>query len=232
MLELASQFLLSKNEVTSWPGTELSAGHHATRYLYDLNAESVALLVGEFNGLRDFGPDEDTWSSCNSLPDDFSLWIDDHRVFLASTSHEYDAWLEVTEDKFVELAQADSFWLLLRKKTLSAYDFAFLGAMFWNFKELAPLLRDRLDDWWPAPIPHLLMTDVTKWLLKKYEDSPSDPLLIDILEFISDAWQRADADEKFLIRASFLQKLPSESEPGADILSLLSAELNAAVLNG
>jgi hypothetical protein len=91
-------YLKTKEEVASWPGTQLYGERRAIHYEYTFSQYVAGLLLEAADGLYDWvAPD---------LPEDLHLLRQDGSVFLGSVAHERDAWLETEEDEFARLAQS------------------------------------------------------------------------------------------------------------------------------
>jgi len=90
-LNRLSRFLISTQQTTSWPGTNLLAGT-AQLNEYKLNTESVRELLSLSDNLY-------AWRQPN-LPEDLALLRSDGTIFLGSISHENDAFLELTRREY------------------------------------------------------------------------------------------------------------------------------------
>ena len=109
---------------------------------------------------------------------------------------------------------------------MSAYDIAFVGALCWRFRELMPLLREHLDDY-DTLLPHVLMGDITRWVVRLYQTEPSSSDLRDVLVFLEESFEHATVEDRELISASFLENLPREETEGAAVRRLLGPALRA-----
>src|ERR1700723_1169174 len=108
---------------------------------------------------------------------------------------------------------------------MSAYDVAFVGALCWRFNELMSLLREHLSDY-ETVLPHVFMGDVTRWVIQLYQSGSAPRELREVLDFIEEAFERASANDRELISASFLENLPREETEGAGIRRLLGPTLS------
>lgn len=108
---------------------------------------------------------------------------------------------------------------------MKAYDTAFIGALFFRFPVLMPLLQEHLDDFDDGLLPHVLMGDVTRWVVVRFHQDPNDSTLRQILSFIETAFERANHDDRELVAVSFLENLPRVGQKDADIRTILGPAL-------
>jgi hypothetical protein len=108
---------------------------------------------------------------------------------------------------------------------VKAYDAAFVGALFFRFPELMPLLQEHLNDFDDTFLPHILMGDVTRWIVLRCHQDPNDPALRQMLSFIEAAFEHADHDDRELLAVSFLENLPRAGQKDADIRAILGPAL-------
>jgi hypothetical protein len=102
-LERLDKVRLSTREVSEWPGTRLLDGT-ANVHAFRLCAESMDVFASAVDGLFE-------WTQ-PSNPEDLSLLRADGSIWLASTSHERDAFLELDEHEARALAQdVSGLWL-------------------------------------------------------------------------------------------------------------------------
>jgi hypothetical protein len=84
---------------SEWPGTKLGDGKGDSALIryYNINSESVKLLT-------EFSSSLYAWSRWADppLPEDLGFVRSDGRTFLATISHEEDAWLELDEEELKE----------------------------------------------------------------------------------------------------------------------------------
>lgn len=83
--------LLTVNEVTAWPGTQLVGGSSSTRYLYRLIPESLAVLVRSASSLFE-------WVNPH-LPEDLHFLREDGSTVLTNIAQHDDAWLELSDEE-------------------------------------------------------------------------------------------------------------------------------------
>lgn len=82
---------LSAQPVGNWPGTQLANGFSATRHDFRLTEHALGLLLDRARGLYDWHmPD---------LPDDLSFSRGDGSLWLGSTGHEGDSFIEMSNDE-------------------------------------------------------------------------------------------------------------------------------------
>jgi hypothetical protein len=88
-----------------------------------------------------------------------------------------------------------------------------------------PLLQEHLDDFDDTLLPHILMGDVTRWVIRRFHQDPNDPTLRQILSFIETAFEHANHDDQELIVVSFLENLPYANQKDAGIRTILGPAL-------
>jgi hypothetical protein len=107
---------------------------------------------------------------------------------------------------------------------MRAFEVALVGALCRRFPVFMPMLQEHLDDY-DGLLPHVLMADVTRWVVRRFEADPSDVTLRQVLAFIESAFEDAEGDDRELIAASFLENLPRLGEAGADVRAMLGPDL-------
>jgi hypothetical protein len=103
---------------------------------------------------------------------------------------------------------------------VKAADLALVGALIYRVPILLPLTQVHLDDY-DELLPHVLLGEITRWAVQRYEADPADGNLHAALNFMEEAFAADGADEIELIAASFLENLPTIGEDGAEIRALL-----------
>lgn len=101
---------------------------------------------------------------------------------------------------------------------------AFVGALCWHVPELLPTMQAHLDTY-EELLPHVLMGDVTRWIVEKFCENPEDELLKKTLEFMEKSFSQGSYDTQEIITVSFLENLPSPGEDGFEVRSLLGRSL-------
>lgn len=104
VLERLEPALVLREESSSWPGSELHDGTTATHLVYTLNEKTADVLRRTAPSLYD-------WVNPN-LPEDPHLLRADGSVWLGSTTHEEDAWLQLSSDEWR--------WISVRYPVLAA----------------------------------------------------------------------------------------------------------------
>jgi len=107
---------------------------------------------------------------------------------------------------------------------MRAYEVAFVGALCFRFPELMPQLQEHIDDY-DGLLPHVFMGDVTRWVLQRFHDDPSDPTVRQVLDFIEIAFEGATGGEREIIGTSFLENLPRPGEENDGLRALLGSAL-------
>ncbi len=113
---------------------------------------------------------------------------------------------------------------------MNALHTAFLGYLTFGNKELLPVLQAHLEDQEGELLPHVLLADIARWMLRNLELHANRIVVTRILkEFES----RFDENEDFqsLIVCGFLENLPYPDEDGAAILKLLGPKMTAYLLS-
>jgi hypothetical protein len=108
--------------------------------------------------------------------------------------------------------------------SITAFQVSIVGSICYLAPELLPVLQEHLDDY-DGLLPHVMMGDITRWVIRKYNADRSDPTLRQVLTFIEDACSKADYEDRGIIIVSFLENLPRMGEDGAEIKSLLGPSL-------
>lgn len=106
---------------------------------------------------------------------------------------------------------------------MSAAAVAMTGALVHEYKEFRPLLEEHLDDNEGEVLPHLLLSDVIRFLAAHYDESP-DPCS-SVIAWLDREYQAGEADIRDLIGASGIEMIPSPGQPGAGLRGLLGPTL-------
>jgi hypothetical protein len=107
---------------------------------------------------------------------------------------------------------------------MRAYEVAFIGALCHRFPVLMPILQEHLDDY-DGLLPHVLMADVSRWVVQRFAFNAADETLREILDFLESDFERARGEDRELVAASFLENLPRSGEEGAGVQALLGPAL-------
>jgi hypothetical protein len=99
---------------------------------------------------------------------------------------------------------------------MNARDILLVADLVEEAPPLLPLLQEHLDTY-DSLLPHIFMADVTRWAVREHTSNPSDQSLALLLQRLETAFEAGDPHEHELIGASFLENLPSRTDPGADI---------------
>jgi hypothetical protein len=102
-----------------------------------------------------------------------------------------------------------------------AGDVALAGGLCLEFPELRTLLQEHLDDY-DGLLPHLLLADVTRWLVvRQSEPGRTDPVVASVLEFLEKYFVSGGEQMSELIAVSVLETMPLRGEEGAQIREFL-----------
>ena len=108
---------------------------------------------------------------------------------------------------------------------------AFVMAMANRFAALRPMLSEHRKDNFGEVLPHIFFGDMTRYLVSRWVSSGECELPNDvcaILRFLEEAYLLCGPDIRDLIGASFLENLPSSSEPGWRLREFLGPQLKAS----
>lgn len=110
---------------------------------------------------------------------------------------------------------------------MRADDVALAGGLCLEFPELRALLQEHLEDY-ESLLPHLLLADLTRWLVaRRSERGSDDPVLRSVLEFLERHFVAGGEHMSELIAVSVLETMPLMSEEGAEIRELLGPAMRA-----
>jgi hypothetical protein len=112
---------------------------------------------------------------------------------------------------------------------MRAYDVAFVGAVCFQFPVLMPVLQEHLADY-DGLLPHVLMGDVTRWVVQRFLANAGDSTLRQMLDMFEMAFEKTKFEERELLAASFLENLPQVGEEGAGIRTILGPALQEQLL--
>jgi hypothetical protein len=107
---------------------------------------------------------------------------------------------------------------------MRAYELAFIGVLCRRFPAFMPMLQEHLDDY-DGLLPHVLMAEVTRWIVQRFQVDPADSQVRQVLDFIESAFQEASGEDRELVAASFLENLPRPGQAGAEVRALLGPAL-------
>ena len=107
---------------------------------------------------------------------------------------------------------------------MRAAEVAFVGALVHRFPTLRPILQEHLDDY-DALLPHVLMGDVTRWVVGEFRTHGESDRLREVLDFIESSYHQGDEHEQEIIAVSFLENLPRPDEQESGLRGLLGPSL-------
>ncbi|MEX1207537.1 MAG: hypothetical protein WEE36_02890 [Acidimicrobiia bacterium] len=108
---------------------------------------------------------------------------------------------------------------------MRAAEVAFVGALVHRFRVFLPILQEHLDDY-DALLPHVLMGDLTRWVVSEFETHGESGLLREVLDFIESSYSHGDDHEQEPIAVSFLENLPRPDENASKLRALLGPSLS------
>jgi hypothetical protein len=95
--------VISMDEVTQWPGTELIGGRRSSRYVYRLEPTSLDVLIQSASSLFDWVNPE--------LPEDLHLIRSDGTPVLGTVAQDDDAWVELDDQEVAQFIESGAPWL-------------------------------------------------------------------------------------------------------------------------
>jgi hypothetical protein len=110
LLESLGSEVLQVVTTREWPGTMLSEGHSAEQWTFRLTESTSGQLRTAARGLYDW--------RMPKLPDDLSFWREDGTLWLGSTAHEQDAFMELAPRELGELTETSPMVVSLLRKDM------------------------------------------------------------------------------------------------------------------
>lgn len=107
---------------------------------------------------------------------------------------------------------------------MRAYDVVLIGTLCRRFAIFMCLLQEHIDDY-DALLPHVLMGDITRWIVQQFQNDHSDPMLREVFDFLEEEFEDAQGSDRELISASFLENLPRNGQDGSGIREVLGPAL-------
>lgn len=107
---------------------------------------------------------------------------------------------------------------------MSASSVAFIGALTYTYRELLGVLEEHLEDNEGEVLPHLVMSDVIRWLVAHRKTDQA--LVEEIFSWISRAYTDGDDQIQNVIALSGVEMIPDPGQPGSELRNLLSPELS------
>lgn len=101
---------------------------------------------------------------------------------------------------------------------------ALIGALCHEFRELLPVLDEHLTDQHGEMLPHLVMSDVVRWLVEHRENRARCE---EVWQWLEAAMDCGDDDVRDLIGASGVEMIPNPGEPGSEFRAMLGPRLRA-----
>lgn len=102
---------------------------------------------------------------------------------------------------------------------MTASTVALIGSLCHAHRRLLPLLAEHLDDNEGEVLPHLVLSDVVRWLSVHEEDRA------EVWAWLGRAYEDGDEEERALIVASGVEMIPDPGEPGSEQVHLLGPVL-------
>ena len=111
-----------------------------------------------------------------------------------------------------------------QRYTPPASSVALVGALCLQHRELLPVLAEHLHDNDGAVLPHLVMSDVVRWLVEHRDQRTRCQA---ILSWLESAYAAGDDDERNVIGLSGVDMIPDPGTPGSELRSWLGPVLGA-----
>lgn len=112
-----------------------------------------------------------------------------------------------------------------RTRLMRAAEIAFVGALVYGNPWLVPILQEHVDDN-DGVLPHLLLADVERWAETRLQShGATDDQLRCVLGFLESGYAAGDPHIEELISVSFLELLPRQDEPLAELRDLVGPHL-------
>lgn len=108
---------------------------------------------------------------------------------------------------------------------MSASTIAAIGALIDTHRVLTPVLEEHLVDNEGELLPHLVMSDVIRWLVDHRESNPS--VCRSVFQWLEVEFSRGPDDVRDLIAVSGVDMIPAPGDPGAELRELLGPNLRA-----
>ena len=105
---------------------------------------------------------------------------------------------------------------------MSASTVALIGGLCHQYRALLPVLAEHLEDNDGEVLPHLVMSDVVRWLVARRNDRTTCQ---EVWNWLENAYQQGDDDEKDLVAVSAVEMIPNPGEPGSEFRGLLGPAL-------
>jgi len=102
---------------------------------------------------------------------------------------------------------------------MSGSTVAVVGALIDAHRVLVPLLDEHLADNERQVLPHLLVSDIVRWLVEHRESHPD--VCSSVLGWLGSAYERGPDDVRELIAVSVVEMLPDPGQSGGELHRLL-----------
>lgn len=112
-----------------------------------------------------------------------------------------------------------------RRSTPSGATVAAIGAVVDAHRELTPILDEHLVDNEGEILPHLVMSDIVRWMAAHVETRTE--VCASILNRLDREFDRGPEEIRELIAVSAVEMIPDPGRPGSELREWLGAELRA-----
>ena len=106
---------------------------------------------------------------------------------------------------------------------IRAHNVAALGSLIYCHEELIPLLEEHLEDNEGEFLPHLVMSDIIRWMIQHFLDQ--EFVCRSIVAWLERAYVRGPETVREMIVVSGLEMFPNPNEDGFELWGWLGPEL-------
>ncbi len=106
---------------------------------------------------------------------------------------------------------------------MSASTVAAIGALVHAHPQLIPVLNTNLEDNFDVVLPHLVLSDIVRWLAESPDADSA--VAVSIMQWLETEYIRGSEDVRELIIASGVEMIPDPGQPGAELRGLLGPTL-------
>ncbi len=107
---------------------------------------------------------------------------------------------------------------------MTADSVALVGALCHKYRDLMPVLSEHLKDNEGEVLPHLVMSDIVRWLVQHRDNAP---FCQEVWSWLENAFEQGSDDEKDVIGVSAVEMIPDPGEPGSEFRAMLGKDLSA-----
>jgi hypothetical protein len=98
-------------------------------------------------------------------------------------------------------------------------------ALVYQFRSMLPLLALHLEENDGQVLPHLVMSDIVRWMVEIRQSQPD--VCRDVLAWLEGAYEVGEEYERDVIATSGVEMIPDPGDPGAELRDLLGPHLRS-----